>query len=62
MGLYWGIIVSIFAIGGLLGASLTGLIGKYLGRKGGLMINNVIAIIAGCLFGKLKIQARVAPT
>ncbi|XP_020503584.1 solute carrier family 2, facilitated glucose transporter member 9 [Labrus bergylta] len=45
----WSITVSIFAIGGLLGALSVSLILKVLGRKGTLLLNNVFAIIAALL-------------
>ncbi|XP_060898288.1 solute carrier family 2, facilitated glucose transporter member 9 [Labrus mixtus] len=47
--LLWSITVSIFAIGGLLGALSVSLILKVLGRKGTLLLNNVFAIIAALL-------------
>ncbi|XP_038647989.1 solute carrier family 2, facilitated glucose transporter member 9 [Scyliorhinus canicula] len=47
--LLWSIIVSIFAIGGLVGAFLVTPSVKYLGRKGTLLFNNVFAILAALL-------------
>ncbi|XP_055365005.1 solute carrier family 2, facilitated glucose transporter member 9 isoform X4 [Betta splendens] len=47
--LLWSITVSIFAIGGLLGALSVSLIIKLLGRKGTLLLNNVFALAAALL-------------
>ncbi|GCB67058.1 hypothetical protein scyTo_0012091 [Scyliorhinus torazame] len=47
--LLWSIIVSIFAIGGLVGAFLVTPSVKYLGRKGTLLFNNGFAILAALL-------------
>uniref|UniRef100_A0A7N6FDW8 Solute carrier family 2, facilitated glucose transporter member 5 n=1 Tax=Anabas testudineus TaxID=64144 RepID=A0A7N6FDW8_ANATE len=47
--LLWSITVSIFAIGGVLGALSVSLIIKVLGRKGTLLVNNIFALIAALL-------------
>ncbi|KAI1888332.1 hypothetical protein AGOR_G00183920 [Albula goreensis] len=47
--LLWSITVSIFAIGGLMGALCVSLLIKVLGRKGTLLLNNVFAVIAAVL-------------
>ncbi|KAM3622429.1 uncharacterized protein V6R79_024971 [Siganus canaliculatus] len=47
--LLWSITVSIFAIGGLLGALSVSVIIRVLGRKGTLLLNNGFAIIAALL-------------
>ncbi|XP_041835416.1 solute carrier family 2, facilitated glucose transporter member 9 isoform X1 [Melanotaenia boesemani] len=54
--LLWSITVSIFAIGGLLGAFSVSLIIKVLGRKGTLLLNNSFAVIAALLlsFGEMS--------
>uniref|UniRef100_UPI0037E990A7 solute carrier family 2, facilitated glucose transporter member 9 n=1 Tax=Semicossyphus pulcher TaxID=241346 RepID=UPI0037E990A7 len=44
--LLWSITVSIFAIGGLLGALSASVLLKVLGRKGTLLLNNCFALIA----------------
>ncbi|XP_068598257.1 solute carrier family 2, facilitated glucose transporter member 9 [Brachionichthys hirsutus] len=44
--LLWSITVSIFSIGGLVGALLVPLTLRRLGRKGTLLLNNVFAVIA----------------
>lgn len=54
--LLWSITVSIFAIGGLLGAVSVSVIIKVLGRKGTLLLNNSFAVIAALLlsFGEMS--------
>ncbi|XP_040889849.1 solute carrier family 2, facilitated glucose transporter member 9 isoform X1 [Toxotes jaculatrix] len=47
--LFWSITVSIFAIGGLLGALSVSVILKIIGRKGTLLLNNSFAVIAALL-------------
>ncbi|XP_066576125.1 solute carrier family 2, facilitated glucose transporter member 9 isoform X2 [Amia ocellicauda] len=47
--LLWSVTVSIFAIGGLVGALLVPLLVRFLGRKGTLLLNNVFAVIAALL-------------
>uniref|UniRef100_A0A8C9YI23 Solute carrier family 2, facilitated glucose transporter member 5 n=1 Tax=Sander lucioperca TaxID=283035 RepID=A0A8C9YI23_SANLU len=47
--LLWSVTVSIFAIGGLLGALAVSIILKVLGRKGTLLLNNIFAVIAALL-------------
>ncbi|XP_016059199.1 PREDICTED: solute carrier family 2, facilitated glucose transporter member 9 [Miniopterus natalensis] len=47
--LLWSVTVSIFAIGGLVGTLMVKLIGKCLGRKCTLLVNNVFAISAALL-------------
>ncbi|XP_019941870.1 solute carrier family 2, facilitated glucose transporter member 9 isoform X2 [Paralichthys olivaceus] len=47
--LLWSVTVSIFAIGGLLGAVSVSLFLKVFGRKGTLLLNNIFAIIAALL-------------
>ncbi|KAI3370335.1 hypothetical protein L3Q82_025110, partial [Scortum barcoo] len=47
--LLWSITVSIFAIGGLFGALSVSLLLKVLGRKGALLLNNGLAIVAALL-------------
>lgn len=47
--LLWSVTVSIFAIGGLVGTLMVKLMGKCLGRKYTLLVNNVFAISAALL-------------
>ncbi|XP_066510192.1 solute carrier family 2, facilitated glucose transporter member 11-like isoform X2 [Hoplias malabaricus] len=47
----WSTIVSIFTIGGLIGASVGGTLAIRFGRKGSLLINNSFALLAALLMG-----------
>uniref|UniRef100_A0AAV2M5P6 Major facilitator superfamily (MFS) profile domain-containing protein n=1 Tax=Knipowitschia caucasica TaxID=637954 RepID=A0AAV2M5P6_KNICA len=47
--LLWSITVSIFSIGGLVGALSVSLIIKVLGRRGTLLLNNLFALVAALL-------------
>ncbi|XP_069727551.1 solute carrier family 2, facilitated glucose transporter member 11-like isoform X2 [Phaenicophaeus curvirostris] len=47
----WSVIASIFSLGGLCGALVGGSMAIRLGRKGALLMNNVIAILASILMG-----------
>ncbi|XP_023684715.1 solute carrier family 2, facilitated glucose transporter member 11b isoform X2 [Paramormyrops kingsleyae] len=49
--LLWSIIVSIFTLGGLIGASFGGNLAIKLGRKGALLINNTFSLLAALLMG-----------
>ncbi|KAL8179958.1 UNVERIFIED_CONTAM: hypothetical protein K2H54_000847 [Gekko kuhli] len=49
--LLWSTVASIFSLGGLFGAHLGGSLAIRLGRKGGLLTNNFIAILAALLMG-----------
>ncbi|XP_053136176.1 solute carrier family 2, facilitated glucose transporter member 11-like isoform X2 [Hemicordylus capensis] len=49
--LLWSTIASIFSLGGLFGAHLGGSMAIWLGRKGTLLMNNFIAILAAILMG-----------
>ena len=44
----YAIVVSIFAIGGMVGGFIGGWIANKFGRKGGLLINNFVGIAAAC--------------
>ncbi|CAG7820204.1 unnamed protein product [Allacma fusca] len=54
LGLKWSIVISIYCVGGVIGALLTGIIADKLGRKGGLLWNNVTVLIAAVLLGFAK--------
>ncbi|RMC05865.1 hypothetical protein DUI87_17408 [Hirundo rustica rustica] len=47
----WSVIASIFSLGGLCGALIGGSMAIRLGRKGALLMNNIIAILASILMG-----------
>ncbi|XP_041793152.1 solute carrier family 2, facilitated glucose transporter member 11b [Chelmon rostratus] len=49
--LLWSVVVSIFTIGGFLGASIGGTLSVKLGRKGTLLANNIFALMAAVLMG-----------
>ncbi len=46
----WAVIVAAFCVGGVFGGSAVGLVAGRVGRKGGLLLNNILMAIAGvCL-------------
>ncbi|XP_057262147.1 solute carrier family 2, facilitated glucose transporter member 11-like isoform X1 [Pezoporus wallicus] len=47
----WSVIASVFSLGGLCGALVGGSMAIWLGRKGALLMNNIIAILASILMG-----------
>jgi len=47
----WSWIVSVFCIGGIIGGSITGLVSERMGRKGGLLFNNIFALAGAALEG-----------
>lgn len=47
----WSIAVSIFCVGGMIGAWVTGYVADKVGRKGGLLLNNLVVVIASVLQG-----------
>nr|XP_014335546.1 PREDICTED: solute carrier family 2, facilitated glucose transporter member 11 [Bos mutus] len=49
--LLWSLIVSLYPLGGLLGALLAGPLAVTLGRKKSLLVNNVFVLAAAALFG-----------
>ncbi|XP_042208162.1 solute carrier family 2, facilitated glucose transporter member 1-like isoform X3 [Homarus americanus] len=48
------IMVSIYCVGGMIGGALTGFFAERFGRKGGLLLNNIFALVAAVLFGFSK--------
>ncbi|XP_019110452.2 solute carrier family 2, facilitated glucose transporter member 11b isoform X1 [Larimichthys crocea] len=49
--LLWSTIVSIFTVGGFIGATIGGTLSVKLGRKGALLTNNIFALMAALLMG-----------
>ena len=52
--LIWSWTVAIFCVGGMMGGTLCGFVSSRLGRKGGLLLNNVLVAIAAVLMGLAK--------
>nr|NP_001097469.2 glucose transporter 1, isoform L [Drosophila melanogaster]ABW08434.2 glucose transporter 1, isoform L [Drosophila melanogaster] len=52
----YSVAVSIFAIGGMLGGFSGGWMANRFGRKGGLLLNNVLGIAGACLMGFTKVS------
>ena len=55
----WGLIVSVFCIGGVVGGSLIGLVSERIGRRGGLLFNNSWLL---CTAGLSMFAAKYADT
>uniref|UniRef100_A0A8C5P7C6 Solute carrier family 2 member 9 n=1 Tax=Leptobrachium leishanense TaxID=445787 RepID=A0A8C5P7C6_9ANUR len=55
ISILWSLTVSIFAIGGLLGALMVSPMVNKLGRKGTLLVNNLFAIVAALLMSLAKV-------
>lgn len=53
--LIWSIAVAVFCVGGMIGGALVGLVADKFGRKGGLLIINVLVVAAVVLEGFSKI-------
>lgn len=51
----YSVAVSIFAIGGMVGGFSGGWIANRFGRKGGLLLNNILGISGACLMGFTKV-------
>ncbi|KAF0296742.1 Glucose transporter type 1 [Amphibalanus amphitrite] len=51
LDLIWSVAVSIFAIGGMAGGFSGGYVANRLGRRGGLMMNDVIGIVGAAFMG-----------
>merc|ERR1719356_102029 len=52
--LIWSWTVAIFCVGGMMGGTLCGFVSSRLGRKGGLLLNNILVAIAAVLMGLAK--------
>lgn len=50
----WSLSVGIFALSGMIGGLLSGLVADKMGRKGALLLNNVVAFAAAALLGLAK--------
>jgi len=50
----WSWTVAIYCIGGMMGGSMVGLVSSRLGRKGGLLMNNIFVAIGAALMGAAK--------
>ncbi|XP_030763243.1 glucose transporter type 1 isoform X2 [Sitophilus oryzae] len=51
----YSVAVSIFAIGGMIGGFGGGIVANKFGRKGGLLLNNILGVAGGCLMWCTKV-------
>lgn len=51
----YSLVVSMFCVGGMLGALATAYVAERLGRRGGLLYNNVLVLLAALFMGTCKL-------
>ena len=53
-----GLVELLMCVGGMMGGTMVGLVSSYCGRKGGLLINNVLAVTGAALMAGAKGRRR----
>ncbi|XP_063242053.1 solute carrier family 2, facilitated glucose transporter member 1-like [Bacillus rossius redtenbacheri] len=51
----WSGVVAVMCVGGMVGGATTGAVAQRFGRRGGLLVNNVLVFVATAIYGTCKV-------